>query len=102
VPYRERLRERYLEALDKLAGWLVARRQYRQAIRVLHRGLEVDDLRENFYRQLMRVYALSGQCSQAIVQYQRCADILERELGLDPSPQTTTLYHRILDGLPLD
>ena len=102
VPYRERLRERYLEALDKLAGWLVARRQYRQAIRVLHRGLEVDDLRESFYRQLMRVYALSGQRSQAIVQYQRCADILERELGLHPSPQTTTLYHRILDGLPLD
>lgn len=99
---RERLRERCLEALDELAGRLLARRQYRQAIQTLRRGLEMDNLRENFHRQLMRAYALSGRRSQAIAQYQRCAEILERELSAAPSPETTALYRRILDGLPLD
>jgi LuxR family maltose regulon positive regulatory protein len=100
--YREALRERCLEALDELAGRLLARRQYRQAIQTLRRGLEMDNLREKFHRRLMRAYALSGRRSQALAQYQRCAEILERELGTAPSPETTTLYRRILDGLPLD
>jgi LuxR family maltose regulon positive regulatory protein len=100
--YREALRERCLEALDELAGRLLARRQYRQAIQTLRRGLEMDDLREKFHRRLMRAYALSGRRSQALAQYQCCAEILERELGTAPSPETTALYQRILDGLPLD
>jgi LuxR family maltose regulon positive regulatory protein len=99
---RERLRERCLEALDELAERLLARRQYRQAIQTLHRGLAMDDLREKFHRELMRAYALSGRRGEALAQYQRCAEILERELGTDPSPETTALYRRILDGLPLD
>jgi DNA-binding SARP family transcriptional activator len=99
---RERLRERYLEALDELAGRLLARRQYRQAIQTLRQGLEIDDLREKFHRQLMRTYTLSGQRNQALAQYQRCVEILERELGVPPSPETTMLYRRILAGLPLD
>ncbi len=99
---RERLRERYLEALDELAGRLLARRQYRQAIQTLRRGLAMDDLREKFHRQLMRAYTLSGRRSEALAQYQRCAEVLERELSALPSPETTALYRRILDGLPLD
>ena len=78
------------------------RRQYRQAIQTLSRGLEMDDLLENFHRQLMRAYGLSGRRSESLAQYQRCAEILERELGTAPSPETTALYRRILDGLPLD
>jgi len=99
---RERLRERCLEALDELAGRLLARRQYRQAIQTLRRGLEMDDLREEFHRQLMRAYALSGRRGEALARYQRCAEVLERELSALPSPETTALYRRILDGLPLD
>lgn len=99
---RERLRERCLEALDELARRLLARRQYRQAIQALHRGLGMDDLRENFHCQLMRAYTLSGRRSEALAQYQRCVEILERELGTAPSPETTALYRRILEGLPLD
>ncbi len=100
---REALRERCLEAIGELAERLLARRQYRQAIQTLHRGLEMDDLREKFYCQLMRAYAFSGQRGLALVQYQRCAEILERELGAPPSTETAALYQRILDNrLPLD
>ncbi len=102
LPIRERLRGRCLEALGELAERLLMRRQYRQAIQVLRRGLAMDDLQEKFHRQLMRAYTLSGRRSEALVQYKHCSEILERELGVGPSPETTTLYHRILEGLPLD
>jgi LuxR family maltose regulon positive regulatory protein len=102
LPTRERLRERCLEALYELAARLLAQRRYRQATHMLRRGLAMDDLRERFHRQLMRAYALSGRRSEALAQYRRCAEILERELGTAPSPETTALYQRILEGLPLN
>jgi ATP/maltotriose-dependent transcriptional regulator MalT/DNA-binding SARP family transcriptional activator len=99
---RARLREQFLDALEELAGRLVARRQYKQAIDKLRRGLEVDDLRESLHRQLMMALALSGQRSRAIGQFQTCEEALERELGTSPSPETVDLHMRIRDGLPLD
>jgi LuxR family maltose regulon positive regulatory protein len=101
-PYREILHERCLEALGELADLLIARRQYRQAVQTACRALEMDDLREELYRRLMLAYAMSGRRGQAAAQYERCADTLERELGAEPSPETTALYRRIVDGQPLD
>jgi LuxR family maltose regulon positive regulatory protein len=99
---REALHERCLAAHEELAGRLIARRQYRRAIQVLRRGLEMDDLREDLYRQLMRAYVLSGQRSQALEQYQRCVEALALELNTIPSPATAELHQRIVAGLPLD
>jgi LuxR family maltose regulon positive regulatory protein len=98
----EALRELCVDALEELANRLVARRQVRRAIETLRRGLTMDDLRETFHRQLMTAYALAGRRSDAIAQYQRCVELLEQELGTSPSPETTALHQRILDGLPLD
>ena len=102
LPLREALREQCLEAVEELARRLLARRQYRPAIQTLRRGLEMDDLRERLHCGLMRAYALSGQRSQALAQYRRCAEILERELDTAPSPEIMAVYHRILDGSPID
>ncbi|MBN1953921.1 MAG: tetratricopeptide repeat protein [Anaerolineae bacterium] len=99
---REALREQCLAAIDELAGRLLAKRQYRTAIQILCRGLEMDNLRESFYRQLMRAYALCGERGHALAQYQRCIDALQYELDIDPSSETTALYRRIRDGLPLN
>jgi DNA-binding SARP family transcriptional activator len=62
----------------------------------------MDDLREKLHCKLMTAYVLSGQRSQALAQYQCCAEVLERELGTSPSAETIALYRRIVDGLPLD
>ncbi len=96
-PQRETLRRQFLETVMELAKLLLARRQYRQAIPVLHRGLQIDELREDLHRQLMRALALSGQRAQAIRQYQYCTDILKRELQIKPSQATRDLFRYILD-----
>jgi len=102
VMHREMLREQYVTALDELVRRLMARRRYRQAIKVLIKGLEIDDLRELFYRHLIRAYAMSGQRDQAIAQFQRCLQIMADELDACPSQRTTDLYSRVLSGRPLD
>jgi DNA-binding SARP family transcriptional activator len=95
--YREVLQRQVLEAVMDLTSLLLTRRQYRQAIPVLHRGLQIDGLREDLHRQLMRALALSGQRAQAIRQYQYCTDILKRELQVEPSQTTRDLFQRVLD-----
>jgi DNA-binding SARP family transcriptional activator len=59
--------------------------------------LQIDGLREDLHRQLMRALALSGQRAQAIRQYQYCTDILKRELQVEPSQTTRDLFQRVLD-----
>src|SRR4030095_5362724 len=46
----------------------------------------------------MDVYIRAGQHSAALKQYQTCEQILRKELGLDPQPETRALYKKILKG----
>jgi two-component SAPR family response regulator len=98
VTIRERLRQRYLEAVAQLADWLIRQRRYDRALSLLRCGLEADDLREDFYRRLMQIYALTDRPEEAIAEYRRCATILERELGVDPGVETETLFEMIRQG----
>ena len=49
------------------------------------------------YRRLMRMLAASGDRAEAVRAYQQCRDLLEKELGVEPSSETETLY-RVLAG----
>ena len=41
---------------------------------------------------------MSGQRDAALAQYRRCRELLDEELGLEPSEETTELYERIKAG----
>jgi LuxR family transcriptional regulator, maltose regulon positive regulatory protein len=101
VGEREALRVQCLESLEALADRLMSRRQYRRAVQVLRQALTLEPARETFHQQLMRAYALSGQRSRALAQYERCRVELDRELGAAPSQATDDLYERILREAPL-
>jgi WD40 repeat protein len=44
---------------------------------------------------MMRLLAYNGQAGAAVRQYQECLRVLDEELGLSPSPETTELYEAI-------
>src|SRR5204862_1731136 len=48
------------------------------------------------HRALMRVHAKHGHLPAALRQYQRCVDVLQRELGVDPERETKALYQEIV------
>jgi DNA-binding SARP family transcriptional activator len=93
---RERLREAFEGALDRLTRLLEDDQQYREAIRHAQRLVRHDPLREGSYRRLMRLRALIGDRAGALRTYHKCATILERELDVEPSPVTQEIYERLL------
>ncbi len=95
---RERLHRRALRALIHLADYHERRAAYDQAQQPVWRLLELDPWREASHRQLMRVLALGGQRSAALMQYATCRRILADELGVAPEEETTALYTRIQRG----
>jgi two-component SAPR family response regulator len=54
--------------------------------------LNDDPLNEQGHRFLMRSYILSGERAKAVSQYNKCEEILQRELQCEPSKETQQLY----------
>ena len=95
---RERLRERFFNALLLVADIYAESGHYADAITICRRMLARDEVRENAYQALMRYQAESGDSAGALLTYERCRTILSEELGADPSPLTQMLHQRILNG----
>jgi predicted ATPase/DNA-binding SARP family transcriptional activator len=73
-------------------------------IGALHRGIQdgsnlltLDPLHEETHAQLMTLFALSGQRSAALRQYETCREALNAELGVEPAAETKALYESILN-----
>ncbi|MBK8022661.1 MAG: hypothetical protein IPK19_14820 [Chloroflexi bacterium] len=92
---REWLRRELAEANRKLSQYYADARQYEPAVQYARDWLAVDPLHEPAHRQLMRLYAASGQRSEALRQYKACVAILEEELAALPEDETTQLYQAI-------
>jgi DNA-binding SARP family transcriptional activator len=100
VSQRERLRELALEALARLLAHHRRHGALEPAVHAAIRLLALDPLQEPVHRALMRLYLGLGRRGAALRQYQHCVDVLRRELGLDPEPETKTLYQEILRHRP--
>ena len=96
APERERLRQRHLQALDRLIQLLQVRHNYPAAIDCARRVLQHDALSEGAYLSLMRLLALTGDRAGALRVYHTCAATLQRELGITPSPPTDAMYQRLM------
>lgn len=92
---RARLRELALQSLHTLTQFHTQRGNFTEAMTYASRLLTFDPWREEAHRQLMLLQARTGQFSAALSQYETCKNILEKELGVQPSLETTTLYERI-------
>jgi DNA-binding SARP family transcriptional activator len=92
---RENLRRKVIQILDVLTIDCLSQHDYEGAQRFGWRQLEINNLRESAYRQLMTALAQDGQRNAALSLYQNCAKQLESHLGVAPSPETSALYEQI-------
>ncbi len=95
---RENLREKYLELLVRIGEVSLTERRYDLAIDRARRVLAVDPLRETAYRLLMKAHAHLGDRAVALRDYQRCEEVLRRELGEEPMSETRELAQKIRSG----
>ena len=95
---QEWLRQAVLQALHRLILHYTQRGAYLLGINAAQRLLTLEPWQEEAHRQLMRLLALSGQRGAALAQYETCRRVLAKELGVGPTPSTTTLYDQIRTG----
>lgn len=92
---RERFQMMNLSLLDKLVQYCETHHKYGEGLTYGWQILRQDHAYERAHRQLMRLYALSGDRTQALYQYQRCINALRAELGVEPSERTIQLFNQI-------
>jgi DNA-binding SARP family transcriptional activator len=106
VSPRERLRGKFLGAVTVLGDYWItqagekpasqSRAAIKQAIQCYERGLEIDDVAEDFYQNLMVCYGKLGRKAEAAKVYKRFRSALAASLGVEPSEETETIYRRIV------
>jgi len=95
IPARARLRRIACEAADRLVNELISQDRIDEAIEALDSRLLLDPACEPAHGKLMELFARVGRRSDALRQYQACVEVLLRELGAEPSPETKSLYAEI-------
>ena len=84
-----------LEGLEILIEAEARKQNFKRAIDFARRYLLLDELNEDIHRRLIEFYARIGDRNAAQRQYEQCAMVLERELGVAPLPETQILYHAV-------
>lgn len=95
VLQRERLAGVQREALARLSEAAQSAGDLRLALRYAQQGLDLDPVSEVAYRRVMRIHALRQDGGAALAVFKRCQQVLERELGLSPLPETLALAQEI-------
>ena len=70
----------------------------RTGITTAERLIALDPLQEDGYRTLMRLHAEAGELGLALRAYEKCRDILKRELDVTPSAETEAVHQAIRAG----
>ena len=84
--------------LEQLSDSYMHMGDYSKALQFALRYVELEPWDEDALRRVMRLYALNGQNSTAIVQYEVCCRLLKKELGALPNKETRHLAERIRNG----
>lgn len=95
---RERYQHQYIILLERLLEHCMARREFAAGLAYGLRLLRLEPSRERSHRNLMRLYALSGDRGAALNQLERCRAVLEREFGVGPGGATLALAEQIRAG----
>jgi len=98
IPVRERLSQTHVQLLQVLVDQLEAQGKYQIAIDYATRLRSYDPFRETSYRRLMELYETAGDRAAALRVYHDCLSVLERELGVEPGPETRAVYERIVNS----
>ena len=91
VTERERFRQLRIHALERLCARLITAERFGEAIETGFTVAMAEPLRESGHRILIRAHLAEGNQGEALAQYRRFRELLQRELGLAPSPEMDAL-----------
>jgi len=95
ISISELLRSRFLRIIEKVGQYWQKTDQYERALDCYLKGLEVDDLAEEFYQGLMNCYRRLGRITDAKAVYNRYKKTISSLPGMEPSAKIEAI-HRTL------
>ncbi len=96
IATRENLRSNFVKLIFKASERMESFGNYEAAISLYEKGLEADDLIEEFYQRLMVCNDRIGRRSEAVRLYNKCVEKIKKGLGLAPSSKTQAIYRTLL------
>jgi DNA-binding SARP family transcriptional activator/tetratricopeptide (TPR) repeat protein len=91
-------RQRLSAALETLVTTRTASNELDNALVLARRWVALDALHEPAQQATIRLLAMTGQRSAALLQYRECVRALADELGVAPLRETTALYDDVRSG----
>jgi len=92
---REKYKRMVIDAIRSLISYHEGKEDIHKACELADRLVDLEPWSESSQRNLMRLLAACGKRSAALKQYHTCAQILESELGVSPTPETISLFEQI-------
>jgi ATP/maltotriose-dependent transcriptional regulator MalT/DNA-binding SARP family transcriptional activator len=99
ISLRERLQNRFLRTVKRLCEYWKQIGQHENAVECFQRSIELDDLAEDFYQDLMTCYWQLGRRTDALSIYERYKETVSTKLGVEPSPEANRLREAIVSEL---
>jgi DNA-binding SARP family transcriptional activator len=96
VVARERLRLQAIAAYRRLCQTHAEANEWAKGVDATRRWLALEPLDEEAHRWLIQMLAANGQITAAFQAYEKCCQILEEELGVEPEEATTELARQVV------
>ena len=94
------LRELHAQTLEILSQAAGACGDHAAALRAAEEAVALHALRESAHLRVIEAHARAGNRGEALRAYERCRQVLARELGVRPSEQTESAYLTLLGEEP--
>jgi SARP family transcriptional regulator, regulator of embCAB operon len=98
--WRHTLNDAFSRSLACLAEAWLATERWPLAEAIAAEAIRIDPLREVAHRQRIRALAGAGNGARALHAYRELESLLDKELGITPSPETQALYDQLLGVTP--
>jgi WD40 repeat protein/basic membrane lipoprotein Med (substrate-binding protein (PBP1-ABC) superfamily)/DNA-binding SARP family transcriptional activator len=95
---REHIQMAYHQKMNQLLETLLQNAQWDDALTWAEQWIRLGYSPEPAFRALMIAHAGLGDQGMVSAAYQRCLQALNRDLGLEPSPETQRLYQQLISG----
>lgn len=95
---RRHIAKRLVRLLSWLTNYYLECGDYAQGIRHVNHLLQIEPANEVAYRQHMQLLIQTGQRSAALLEYEKCREILRNEFNTVPESLTEDLHQSILAG----
>jgi DNA-binding SARP family transcriptional activator len=93
--HREECKLSFIWALDELARITHLHGNPHNSIALYQKLVDVEPVNELAHRKLMELYVTTQHPERALQQYSICRRYLQRDLDVEPTPETTALAKRI-------